>query len=107
MLNIISGSQAGGSSGRESRGCGVAVYRGRGESESVSEVSTGNPLFPLNTSLKGPKHEIFEGGFFTEIRPVRIGDLGTGKKKRNFVSWSPNFKVFAANILLSVCSACA
>ena len=29
--------------------------------------------------LKGPKHEIFESGFFTEIRPVRIGDLGTGE----------------------------
>jgi hypothetical protein len=33
------------------------------------------------TCLKGPKHEIFESGFFTEIRPVRIGDLGTGEKK--------------------------
>ncbi len=55
MLNIISGSQAGGSSGRESRGCGVAIYRGRGESKSVSEVSTGNPLCPpppLYTSVK-------------------------------------------------------
>jgi hypothetical protein len=31
--------------------------------------------------LKGPKHEIFESGFLTEIRPVRIGDLGTGEKK--------------------------
>jgi hypothetical protein len=31
-------------------------------------------------NLKGPKHEIFESGFFTEIIPVRIGDLGTGKK---------------------------
>ncbi len=32
--------------------------------------------------LKGPKHEIFESGFFTEIRPVRIVDLGTGKKMK-------------------------
>ncbi len=32
-------------------------------------------------TLKGSKHEIFESGFFTEIRPVRIGDLGTGEKK--------------------------
>jgi hypothetical protein len=32
-------------------------------------------------TLKGPKHEIFESGFFTEIRPVGIGDLGTGEKK--------------------------
>jgi hypothetical protein len=31
--------------------------------------------------LKGPKHEIFESRFFTEIRPVRIGDLGIGEKK--------------------------
>jgi hypothetical protein len=35
-------------------------------------------------SLKGPKHEIFESRFFTEIRPVRIGDLGTGEKKNEF-----------------------
>jgi hypothetical protein len=54
--------------------------------------------------LKGPKQEIFESGFFTEIRPVRIGDLGPGEKKLNFVSWSLYFKVFAANILLSLCS---
>jgi hypothetical protein len=31
-------------------------------------------------------------GFFTEIRPVRIGDLGTGEKKLNFASWSLYFK---------------
>jgi hypothetical protein len=31
--------------------------------------------------LKGPKHEIFEIVFFTQIRPVRVGDLGTGEKK--------------------------
>jgi hypothetical protein len=35
----------------------------------------------VSIPLKGPKHEIFESGFFTEIRPVRIGDLGTGEKK--------------------------
>ncbi len=38
-------------------------------------------LFPFTDNLKGPKHEIFERFFFTEIRPVRIGDLGTGEKK--------------------------
>jgi hypothetical protein len=38
-------------------------------------------LRPAPPFLKGPKHEIFESGFFTEIRPVRIGDLGTGEKK--------------------------
>jgi hypothetical protein len=35
---------------------------------------------PLKIALMGPKHEIFESGFFTEIRPVRIGDFGTGEK---------------------------
>jgi hypothetical protein len=32
-------------------------------------------------SLKGPKHEIFESGFFTQIRGLWLGELGTGKKK--------------------------
>ncbi len=42
-----------------------------------------NALYIITSqnSLKGPKHEIFESRFFTEIRPVRIGDLGTGEKK--------------------------
>jgi hypothetical protein len=31
-------------------------------------------------SLKGPKHEIFESKFFTQIRPVRVVDLGTDEK---------------------------
>jgi hypothetical protein len=31
-------------------------------------------------SLKGPKHEIFEGGFFTQIRGLWLGELGTGEK---------------------------
>ncbi len=30
--------------------------------------------------LKGPKQEIFENGFFTQIRRLRLGDLGTGEK---------------------------
>jgi hypothetical protein len=34
----------------------------------------------VTSSLKGPKHEIFEIEFFTQIRPVRIGDLGIGEK---------------------------
>jgi hypothetical protein len=46
-------------------------------------VGLGRPFFLLCNLfyLKGPKHEIFESGFFTEIRHVRIGDLGTGEKK--------------------------
>jgi hypothetical protein len=30
--------------------------------------------------LKGPKHEIFESGFFTHIRGLWLDDLGTGEK---------------------------
>ena len=37
-------------------------------------------LRPNVTFLKGPKHKIFESGFFTQIRPVRVGDLGTSEK---------------------------
>ncbi len=38
----------------------------------------------LNVFLKGTKHEIFESGFFTHIRPVLVGDLGTSEKKMKF-----------------------
>jgi hypothetical protein len=31
-------------------------------------------------SLKGPKHGIFGSGFFTLIKPIWIGDLGTNTK---------------------------
>ncbi len=31
-------------------------------------------------ALKGPKHEIFESGFFTQIRRLWLGNLGTGEK---------------------------
>ncbi len=30
--------------------------------------------------LKGPKREIFDSGVFAQIRPIWIGDLGTGPK---------------------------
>ena len=30
--------------------------------------------------LKGPKHEIFESGFFTQIGGLWLGELGTGEK---------------------------
>jgi hypothetical protein len=33
--------------------------------------------YPSLAFLKGPKHEIFESGFVTQIRPVWLGDLGT------------------------------
>jgi hypothetical protein len=56
--------------------------------------------------LKGPKHEIFKSRFFTEIRPVLVGDLGTGEKMlfRKLILY---LKVFATNILSSAWSACA
>jgi hypothetical protein len=41
-----------------------------------NDSNDNEPLKPL----KGPKHEIFEIEFFTQIRPVRIDDLGTGEK---------------------------
>jgi hypothetical protein len=59
------------------------------------------PLEFTQNTLKGPKHEISEIGFFTQIRPVRVGDLGTSEKKK-IANWSPFFKVFDAKILLSV-----
>ncbi len=36
--------------------------------------------FSVKSWLKGPKHEIFEKGVFTQIRPVWVGDLGTRPK---------------------------
>ncbi len=57
--------------------------------------------------LKGPKHEIFESGFLTQIRGLWLGELGTGEKNWNFESWSHYSKVFAAKFLLSVPLACA
>jgi hypothetical protein len=43
--------------------------------DSLGNFSRGKPSFPectagikLACSLKGPKHEIFESGFFTQIR---------------------------------------
>ncbi len=43
-------------------------------------------MMPL-VYLKGPKHEVFENDFLTKIRPLWLGDLGTGEKFCKFVSW--------------------
>ena len=59
----------------------IAVVRTTAADTRDSVLGTPGKYIPF---LKGPKHEIFESGFFTEIRPVRIGDLGTGEKKMNF-----------------------
>jgi hypothetical protein len=49
----------------------------------IAKQKPGN-IFPNTSlksrSLKGPKHEIFESGFFTQIRDLWLGDLGTGEK---------------------------
>jgi hypothetical protein len=34
----------------------------------------------IRMGLKEPKHEIFGSGFFTLIKPIWIGDLGTSTK---------------------------
>jgi hypothetical protein len=36
--------------------------------------------FSNENTLKGPKHEIFESGFFTQIIGLWLGDFGTGEK---------------------------
>jgi hypothetical protein len=43
-------------------------------------VTVSNQGVKKGNRLKGPKHETFGSVFFTEIRPVRLGDLGTGEK---------------------------
>jgi hypothetical protein len=52
-------------------------------------------------SLKRPKHEIFESGFFTQIRPVRVDDLGTGKKM-TFGKLEPLFEGFHYEYLFTL-----
>jgi hypothetical protein len=39
--------------------------------------------FCIFTHVIGPKHEIFEHMVFTQIRPVRVGDLGSIGRKIN------------------------
>ncbi len=46
-------------------------------------VTKGHGLIPIQihfSELKGPKHEIFGSGVFTQIRSVWVGDLGTRQK---------------------------
>jgi hypothetical protein len=42
-------------------------------------------LGDFQDSLKGPKHEIFGSGVFTQIRPVLVGDLGIKPKNPKFL----------------------
>jgi hypothetical protein len=41
--------------------------------------------------LKGPKHEIFEHGIFTQIKPAGVGDLGTKQKNSKLLCLGTNF----------------
>jgi hypothetical protein len=50
--------------------------------------SKSHDIFPL----KGSKHEIFSSGVFTQIRPVRVGDLGTTPKNPKF--WWFRLEIF-------------
>ncbi len=54
----------------------------------------------FSETLKGPKHEIFESGFFTQIRPVRVGVLGTGEKKMKFCKLECLFEGFRYEYLI-------
>jgi hypothetical protein len=56
--------------------------------------------------LKGPKHEIFIAGIFTEIRPVWVGDLETRPKNLKslclglilpYISWDFCFSTVGHN----------
>ncbi len=42
--------------------------------------SSSHACVSIYTDLKGPKHEIFESGFFTQIGGLWLGELGTGEK---------------------------
>ncbi len=57
----------------------VIPFKGK----NITGFSPGIPPQPVIKEiplLKGPKHEIFESGFFTQIIPVLIGHLGTRPK---------------------------
>ncbi len=43
----------------------------------------------FGNTLKGPKHEIFVTGIFSEIRPVRVADLETRPKNLKSLCLGP------------------
>jgi hypothetical protein len=54
--------------------------RSKGRIRDRTEMTGGRRSRNRIAVLKGPKHEIFESKFFTQIKPVWLGDLGTGEK---------------------------
>jgi hypothetical protein len=51
-------------------------------------------------ALKGPKYEIFGSGFFTLIKPIWIGDLGTSTKKIKWGWFGPFITLYSPRFLL-------
>jgi hypothetical protein len=50
-------------------------------------------------TLKGPKHEIFVAGIFTQINSVWIGDLRTRPKNKKSVCVGPYMTLYFPRIL--------
>ncbi len=50
-------------------------------------------------TLKGPKREIFVAGIFTEIRPVRVGDLETRPKNLKSLCLGPYMTIYFLGFL--------
>ncbi len=66
---------------------GLRTFEGLGLNQGASETKKQNTsalhlkFFCItNGSLKGPKHEKFVAGIFTQIRPVWIGEFKTRQK---------------------------
>jgi hypothetical protein len=49
--------------------------------------------------LKGPKREIFGLGIFAQIRPIWIGDLGTGPKNPKKLDLGPYISLYFPRFL--------
>jgi hypothetical protein len=54
---------------------------------------------PLGLLLKGPKHEIFFAGIFTEIRPVWVGELETRPKNLKSLCLGPYITLYFLGFL--------
>jgi hypothetical protein len=64
-------------------------FCGKGHKDK-SNLVAGNYMYENNCrSLNGPKHEIFEHGVLTQIRPVRVGDLEARAKKSKKLWFGP------------------
>jgi|688.fasta_scaffold308073_1 hypothetical protein len=64
----------------------------------LNPISARGKKYPL----KGPMHEIFEHGVFTQIRPVRVGSLGTRRKNAKTLWLEPYVFIFIADFFNEV-----